>query len=155
MHGFRIERAAESNHRGPATSQVAGLLRHRDSGRPRSLDADQRMTWDALSPSRDGTVRPNTHTVASGHGRVNGRRDLHPAVCDVSILPGGLTSKQFGTNYTSGPTSICRKSSCGNGADWNGTLTIWEWVKLIATALAISTALGVGVVGATWLIAGY
>jgi hypothetical protein len=42
---------------------------------------------------------------------------------------------------------------CGNGADWDRTVSIWEWVKLIATALAISVAMTAVGAGAVWLIA--
>jgi hypothetical protein len=39
------------------------------------------------------------------------------------------------------------------GSDWNCTVSIWEWVKIIATALAISTAT-TAVAAALWVIAG-
>ena len=42
---------------------------------------------------------------------------------------------------------------CGNGADWNLALTIREWIKLIATAIAISVAMTAVGAGAVWLIA--
>jgi hypothetical protein len=42
---------------------------------------------------------------------------------------------------------------CGNYADWNCSLTIWEWVKLIATALSISIAMTAVGAAAVWLIA--
>jgi hypothetical protein len=40
----------------------------------------------------------------------------------------------------------------GNCADWDLALTIWEWVKLIATALATSVAMTAVGAGAIWLI---
>jgi len=38
-------------------------------------------------------------------------------------------------------------------ADWNFALTIWEWVKIIATALAISVAMTAVGAAALWVIA--
>jgi hypothetical protein len=42
---------------------------------------------------------------------------------------------------------------CGNCADWSLALTIWEWVKIVATALAISAAMTAAGAAALWVIA--
>ena len=54
---------------------------------------------------------------------------------------------------TGGRSEFPKKCQCGNYADGNLALPIWEWVKLSLTALAISIALGAVVAGATWVIA--
>jgi len=42
---------------------------------------------------------------------------------------------------------------CGNRADWNCTVSIWEWVKSYRDALAISAAT-TAVAAALWVIVG-
>jgi hypothetical protein len=42
---------------------------------------------------------------------------------------------------------------CGNEADWDCTVSIWEWAKLIALSLAISVSLTAVVAAGVWLIA--
>jgi hypothetical protein len=56
---------------------------------------------------------------------------------------------------SSGASQVHRQCSDGNEADWDCTVSILAWVKLIAIATAITIAMDAVVVGAAWLAAHY